>query len=151
MVGITAVSNIGAAANSATLGTVSINGGLQNPAVPAEGEAGTSPLSFSGIQDGKKAQSSAASESSESSEPAHIQQLRKMIEKLKKQLAEQQKQLQSIMTSKMEATAKATAVAAAQSAVSTTMGALMTATAQLAEALLKGGGGGAGSMVSTSA
>ncbi|TDF80694.1 hypothetical protein [Pseudomonas sp. H9] len=147
MVGINAVS-LGAPSNSATLGTVNINAGTQATAVQAEGEESPLRLTISGVPESKQAQQ--ASEASASDEPAHIQQLRKIIEQLKKQLAEQQKQLQAIMTSKMEETAKATAVAAAQSAVSTTMGALMTATAQLAEALLKSGGG-AGGMVSTTA
>lgn len=149
MAGITAVSNNAIALTGSTAGAVNINVSAQAQAAGSVEEP--QKLSFSGADVNNKDKAKEASESADSGEPAHIQQLRKHIERLKKQLAEQQKQLQAIINSKMEATAKAAAVSGAQSAVSTTMGALMTATAQLVKALTENGGGGAGSVVSTSA
>jgi hypothetical protein len=92
-----------------------------------------------------------SAEVSSDSEPPHVQQLRKMIEKLQKQLEQQQKQLQQVINSKMEETEKLAAIAAAQAAVSSTMAALASATAALVSALTENGGGGSGSLVSTSA
>ncbi|WP_136475488.1 hypothetical protein [Pseudomonas sp. DG56-2] len=146
MVGITLVSNNAIPLNGVSTGVVNINAGAEAQA--AKTEEDPLKLSFSGAAASNKSE---ANESVESGEPEHIQQLRKMIERLRKQLEQQQKQLQEIMSSNMEATAKASAVAAAQSAVSATMSALMTANAQLVKALLDAGGGGAGSMVSTTA
>lgn len=93
----------------------------------------------------------ASSEVSAESEPDHVKQLRKMIEKLQKQLEQQQQQLQQVLNSNMEEKAKLAAVSAAQAAVTTTMAALATATAALVSALTENGGGGSGSLVSTSA
>lgn len=143
MVGINAVSINGSPLKSGTPGVVSVNLSAQDPT--AKPEEGTLKVNLSGVAESNK------TESSQSSEPGHIRQLREMIKELQKQLAEQQKQLQAIMASNLEETAKASAVAAAQSAVSTTMGAIQSATTQLLKALLESGGSSSGSMVSTSA
>lgn len=150
MAGITAVSNNAIALTGKTAWADNIKVGAQVQAASSAEEP--LKLSFSGAEFNNKAKANDASESAGSGESPHVQQLRKQIERLKKQLIEQQKQLQAIINSKMEATAKAAAVAGAQSAVTSTMGALMATTAQLVKALTDSvDGGGAGSMVSTTA
>ncbi len=119
----------------------------QAPAAASDAKVVIDPSSFRTA----KAQASGASDPRADSEPAHVKQLRQMIEKLQKQLEEQQKHLQQVMASQMEETAKAAAVAAAQSAVGATMAALGSATAALLNALNESGGESSGSLVSTSA
>jgi len=96
-------------------------------------------------------QAQGAQGSSESSEPAHIKQLREMIKKLQKQLADEQKQLAQLMAQKMDETAKLAAVSAKQASIATINGEILQATAQLLEALQKAGGSSAGGIVSTQA
>ncbi|SPO56069.1 conserved protein of unknown function [Pseudomonas sp. JV551A1] len=96
-------------------------------------------------------QAQGAQGSGESSEPAHIRQLREMIKKLQKQLAEEQKQLAQLMAQKMDETTKLAAVTGKQASIATINGEIMQATAQLLEALQKTGGSSAGGMVSTTA
>ncbi|QOE09701.1 hypothetical protein IE322_06465 [Pseudomonas asiatica] len=96
-------------------------------------------------------QTQGAQSSSESSEPAHIRQLREMIKKLQKQLAEEQKQLAQLMAQKMDETTKLAAVSAKQASIATINGEILQATAQLLEALQRTGGSSAGGMVSTTA
>lgn len=86
-----------------------------------------------------------------SSEPAHIQQLRRQMKELQERLAEQQKQLQEVMASKMEEQAKVVAVLSAQTAVNGTSAALAQVTAALLSALNETGSSSAGSAVDTTA
>nr|WP_314872084.1 hypothetical protein [uncultured Pseudomonas sp.] len=94
---------------------------------------------------------SAAQSSEESSEPAHIRQLREMIKQLQQQLAEEQKQLASMMAKDADDSSKMALIASKQASVSTLTGQIMVATAQLLEALTKTGGSSAGGMVNTQA
>ncbi|MDM3886512.1 hypothetical protein QSV36_13050 [Pseudomonas sp. BCRC 81390] len=113
-----------------------------------ESGAGTQ-ADLSKVNAGSKAKG--AEGSSDSSEPAHIRQLREMIKKLQKQLADEQKQLALVMAQQMEETAKLAAVSARQASIATLNGEILQATAQLLEALQKTGGSSAGGMVSTQA
>ncbi|MBF8671175.1 hypothetical protein IR012_23970 [Pseudomonas putida] len=96
-------------------------------------------------------QAQGAQGSSESSEPAHIRQLREMIKNLQKQLAEEQKQLAQLMAQRTDETTKLALVVARQASIATINGEIMRATAQLLEAMQKTGGSSAGGMVSTTA
>ncbi|MNE68322.1 hypothetical protein D3C77_06570 [compost metagenome] len=149
MAGIGAVTLNGNPLQSTSLASgsrVAVNAG-QLSAEASDDNVVVDPSSFRN----SKAQASGASDPRADSEPAHVKQLRHMIEKLHKQLEEQQKHLQQVMASRMEETAKAAAVAAAQSAVGATMAALGAATAALLKALTESGGASSGSLVSTSA
>ncbi|BBH46798.1 hypothetical protein [Pseudomonas sp. KU43P] len=141
MVGIAAVTISNAAAATAA---VSSEVDKAEESQGSSVQADTSKLRGSG-------QAQGAQGSEESSEPAHIKQLREMIKKLQKQLAEEQKQLAVLMAQKMDETSKMTAVTAKQASIATLNGEILQATAQLLEALQKTGGSSAGGMVSTQA
>ncbi|MEN5305265.1 MULTISPECIES: hypothetical protein [unclassified Pseudomonas] len=117
--------------------------------------AGSSPLQVDTSKvrgDDKQAQAAGGAQgSSESSEPAHIKQLREMIKNLQKQMAEEQKQLASLMAQNSADTTKLAAITAKQASIATLSGQIMTATAQLLEALQEAGGSSAGSVVDTQA
>mgnify|MGYP000707403838 CR=1 FL=1 len=133
------------------ISAVSINGAPSSSI--ATGQEGSLSVDLSKVRDTGKTEEAAGAGGAASAEeePAHIKQLRQMIQRLQKQLAEQMKQLQQAMASKMEETAKASAVAGAQAAVSATSAALQSATAQLLKALTDSGTSSSGSMVSTTA
>jgi len=117
-------------------------------------ETGKSTLQVdtSKVRGGEQAQAAGGAQgSSESSEPAHIKQLREMIKNLQKQMAQEQQQLASLMAQKGDDTTKLAAITAKQASIATLSGQIMAATAQLLEALQKTGGSSAGSVVDTQA
>ncbi|MBO9550048.1 hypothetical protein [Pseudomonas sp.] len=147
MVGIAAVSISNASAQAAS--TLQANDSEKTAAVVSTLQVDTSK-----VRGDKQAQATGGaqgSSESESSEPAHIKQLREMIRKLQQQMAEEQKQLASLMAQKGDDPAKMIAITAKQASIATLSGQIMTANAQLLKALQEAGGSSAGSVVDTQA
>ncbi|MFG0631596.1 hypothetical protein [Pseudomonas sp. xss_2] len=144
MVGITAVTINSNASLDAAAKTAQVSEAEQGEKAGATAQADLGKVAGGG-------QAPAAGASEESSEPAHIKQLREMIKQLQKQMAEEQKQLADLMAQNTDDTVKLAAVTAKQASIATLNGQIMAATAQLLEALNKTGGSSAGGMVNTQA
>ncbi|MFJ4348633.1 hypothetical protein [Pseudomonas sp. NPDC089401] len=147
MVGIAAISISNPSAQAASTTQASASETDKTESGSGTLQVDTSKLRSSGQAQGAKG----ADESSDSSEPAHIKQLREMIKKLQKQLADEQKQLAQLMAQKGDDIGKLTQITAKQASVATLNGEIMAATAQLLTALEKSGGSSAGSVVDTQA
>lgn len=143
MVAITGISIAGAISTEVASKTAQGTGAEQ-----AEKAAATH-VDLSKVTAGGKAPAAEAGE--ESSEPAHIKQLRELIKQLQKQLAEEQKQLANMMAKDADDSSKMALIASKQASVSTLTGQIMAVTAQLLEALTKTGGSSAGGTVNTQA